>query len=29
MIDEFQDTDPLQAEVMFLLTADDPKETDW
>ena len=29
MIDEFQDTDPLQAEVMFLLTADDPKEIDW
>ena len=25
MIDEFQDTDPLQAEMAFLLTADDPK----
>jgi ATP-dependent helicase/nuclease subunit A len=28
-IDEFQDTDPLQAEVLLLLAADDPKETDW
>ncbi len=29
LVDEFQDTDPIQAEVMLLLTADDPKETDW
>ncbi len=29
LVDEFQDTDPVQAEVMLLLTADDPKETDW
>ena len=29
LIDEFQDTDPIQAEVMLLLTADDPSETDW
>ncbi len=29
LIDEFQDTDPIQAEVMLLLTADDPGETDW
>ncbi len=29
LIDEFQDTDPIQAEVMLLLTADDPNETDW
>jgi ATP-dependent helicase/nuclease subunit A len=29
LVDEFQDTDPLQAEIMFLLTADDPDETDW
>lgn len=28
-IDEFQDTDPLQAELLLLLAADDPKETDW
>jgi ATP-dependent exoDNAse (exonuclease V) beta subunit len=28
-VDEFQDTDPLQAEVLLLLAADDPKETDW
>ena len=28
-VDEFQDTDPIQAEVMLLLTADDPGETDW
>ena len=26
LIDEFQDTDPIQAEVMMLLTADDPNE---
>ena len=29
LIDEFQDTDPIQAEVMLFLTADDPGETDW
>lgn len=28
-VDEFQDTDPIQAELMFLLTGDDPKESDW
>ncbi len=28
-IDEFQDTDPLQAELLLLLAADDPNETDW
>jgi ATP-dependent helicase/nuclease subunit A len=29
LVDEFQDTDPVQAEVMLLLTADDPREPDW
>lgn len=29
LVDEFQDTDPIQAEVMLLLTADDPEEADW
>lgn len=29
LVDEFQDTDPIQAEVMMLLTADDPGERDW
>ena len=29
LIDEFQDTDPLQAEVLLLLAADDPSERDW
>jgi ATP-dependent helicase/nuclease subunit A len=29
LVDEFQDTDPVQAEVMMLLTATDPKETEW
>lgn len=29
LVDEFQDTDPIQAEVMLFLTADDPSETDW
>lgn len=29
LVDEFQDTDPIQAEVMLLLTADDPRENDW
>jgi ATP-dependent exoDNAse (exonuclease V) beta subunit len=28
-VDEFQDTDPLQAEVLMLLAADNPDETDW
>ena len=29
LVDEFQDTDPLQAEILLLLTADDPGENDW
>ncbi len=29
LVDEFQDTDPLQAEILFLLTARDREETDW
>ena len=29
LVDEFQDTDPIQAEVMLLLTSDNPRETDW
>ena len=28
-IDEFQDTDPLQAEILLLLAADDPAAQDW
>ncbi|RNB70965.1 hypothetical protein EDM55_09275 [Brevibacillus centrosporus] len=28
-VDEFQDTDPIQAELMFLLTGEDPNESDW
>jgi ATP-dependent exoDNAse (exonuclease V) beta subunit len=28
LVDEFQDTDPLQAEILLLLAADDPKEDD-
>jgi ATP-dependent helicase/nuclease subunit A len=28
-VDEFQDTDPLQAEILLLLAADDAKEIDW
>jgi ATP-dependent exoDNAse (exonuclease V) beta subunit len=28
-VDEFQDTDPLQAEILLLLAADDPTEDDW
>jgi ATP-dependent exoDNAse (exonuclease V) beta subunit len=28
-VDEFQDTDPLQAEILLLLVADDPAATDW
>jgi ATP-dependent helicase/nuclease subunit A len=29
LVDEFQDTDPIQAEVLLLLAADDPHETRW
>ena len=29
LVDEFQDTDPIQAEVLLLLTAADPEEKDW
>ncbi|NCA10922.1 hypothetical protein EBR56_03795, partial [bacterium] len=29
LVDEFQDTDPVQAEMLLLLTADDPAETNW
>jgi ATP-dependent exoDNAse (exonuclease V) beta subunit len=28
-VDEFQDTDPVQAELLLLLAADDPAERDW
>jgi ATP-dependent helicase/nuclease subunit A len=28
-VDEFQDTDPLQAEILILLAADDPQAQDW
>jgi ATP-dependent helicase/nuclease subunit A len=28
-IDEFQDTDPLQAEILLLLASDDPTVSDW
>ena len=28
-VDEFQDTDPLQAEILLLLAASDPSETNW
>jgi ATP-dependent helicase/nuclease subunit A len=28
-VDEFQDTDPLQAEILLLLSADDPRQSDW
>jgi ATP-dependent exoDNAse (exonuclease V) beta subunit len=28
-VDEFQDTDPLQAEILLLLAGDDPGQTDW
>jgi len=28
-VDEFQDTDPLQAEILLLLASDDPAESDW
>jgi ATP-dependent helicase/nuclease subunit A len=29
LVDEFQDTDPIQAEMMLFLAAKDPEETDW
>lgn len=29
LVDEFQDTDPLQTEILLLLSADDPAESDW
>ncbi len=29
LVDEFQDTDPLQAEIVFLLASDDPAQSDW
>ncbi len=29
LVDEFQDTDPVQAQLLLLLTADDPDEADW
>ena len=29
LVDEFQDTDPLQAEILLLLTSSDPAATDW
>ena len=28
-VDEFQDTDPLQAEILLLLASDDPREHNW
>ena len=28
-VDEFQDTDPLQAEILLLLASDDPAQSDW
>ncbi|MBI4904687.1 MAG: UvrD-helicase domain-containing protein [Acidobacteria bacterium] len=28
-VDEFQDTDPLQAEILLILAAGNPNETDW
>jgi ATP-dependent exoDNAse (exonuclease V) beta subunit len=28
-VDEFQDTDPVQVEILLLLAADDPGESDW
>ncbi len=29
LVDEVQDTDPIQAEILFLLAGDDPEQTDW
>ena len=28
-VDEFQDTDPLQAEILLLLASDEPSQSDW
>jgi ATP-dependent helicase/nuclease subunit A len=28
-VDEFQDTDPIQAELLLLLSSDNPQESDW
>jgi ATP-dependent helicase/nuclease subunit A len=28
-VDEFQDTDPIQTEILMLLASDDPDQTDW
>jgi ATP-dependent helicase/nuclease subunit A len=28
-VDEFQDTDPLQAELLLLLSSNDPDESRW
>jgi ATP-dependent helicase/nuclease subunit A len=29
LVDEFQDTDPLQAQILFYLTSKDPSQDDW
>ena len=29
LVDEFQDTDPIQAELLFYLTGENPEESDW
>ncbi len=29
LVDEFQDTDPLQAEILLLIASDDPAQSDW
>ena len=29
LVDEFQDTDPLQAEILLLIAADDPAQSSW
>ncbi len=29
LVDEFQDTDPIQAEILFYLTGGEPEERDW
>ncbi|NLD98102.1 MAG: UvrD-helicase domain-containing protein [Synergistaceae bacterium] len=29
LVDEFQDTDPIQAEIMFLLAGEESSQTDW
>jgi len=28
-VDEFQDTDPMQAEILMLIAGGDPAESDW